>query len=305
MELMQLQMLVAVAEEGNLQKAAARVYRTAPAVSIAISKLEKELDVLLFDRSPSRDFRLTAAGEVLVDYARRLMALRDEALSAVEEIRNLKRGSLRIGANESIADHLLAQITKTFRDEYPGVTLEVEIAHSDALLTALQRHELDVALVAYEPQGEELEAQPFMRDQLVAILRPGHRLAASGELKIEELGDESLIIENAASSVRARIAEAFERSAVPLKVNVETGTIASIKTMVENDIGIGIVPRISVRKEEASGELLVKSIAGFEDERTLWVVRRRGLPCSPACEAFLKVINADGAKSKPKPAHVK
>jgi DNA-binding transcriptional LysR family regulator len=305
MELMQLQMLVAVADEGNLQKAAGRVYRTAPAISIAISKLEHELDVVLFDRSPSREFRLTAAGEVLLDYARRLVALRDEAIAAVEEIRNLKRGSLRIGANESIGDYLLPQLTKTFQEQYPGVMLEVEITHSDSLLSALKHHELDIALVAYEPRDAELAAQPFMRDTLVAIMRPGHRLAALDQITIAELRRESLIIESAASSLRTRITEAFERSQVPMKVNVETGTIASIKNMVENGVGIGIVPRVCVRKEEASGELAVKTLAELEDERTLWVVRRGGLPTSPASEAFLKVIHSAGTSLKSNTSHAK
>jgi DNA-binding transcriptional LysR family regulator len=305
MELMQLQMVVAVAEEGNLQKAAGRVYRTAPAISIAISKLERELEVVLFDRSASREFRLTAAGEVLLDYARRLVALRDEAMAAVEQIRNVKRGSLCIGANESIGDYLLPQLTKTFQEQYPGVTLEVEITHSDSLLSALKRHELDVALVAYEPGDEDLEAQMFMRDTLVAIMRPGHRLAALDQITITDLRRESLIIENAASSLRPRIAEAFERSQIPMKVNVETGTIASIKNMVENGMGVGIVPRVCVRKEEAGGELVVKDLAEFEDERTLWVVRRRGLATSPASEAFLKVIRSAETNLKSNTLHVK
>jgi DNA-binding transcriptional LysR family regulator len=81
MELMQLQMLVAVAEERTFHKAADRVYRTAPAVSIAIAKLEDELGTPLVDRSGAQDFRLTLSGQTLVDYARRLLALRDEALS--------------------------------------------------------------------------------------------------------------------------------------------------------------------------------------------------------------------------------
>src|ERR1700675_1363641 len=101
MELMQLQMLVAVAEERTLQKAAARVFRTPQAISTAIGKLKEEIGTPLLDRAPGRDFRLTPAGEALVNYARRLLSLRDEALSTMGEIRNARSGNLRIGANQS------------------------------------------------------------------------------------------------------------------------------------------------------------------------------------------------------------
>lgn len=115
MELTQLQMLLAVAEEGSLQKAAGRVYRTAPAVSIAISKLEHEFGALLLDRTRGHAFRLTAAGEVLTGYARGLISLRDEAAAAIEAVRNVERGQLCIGANQSIGEYLLPQLTATLR----------------------------------------------------------------------------------------------------------------------------------------------------------------------------------------------
>jgi LysR family transcriptional regulator, low CO2-responsive transcriptional regulator len=99
MELMQLQMLVAVSEERTLQTAAARVYRTPQAISSAISKLTEEIGAPLLDRGQGRDLRLTPAGEALVSYARRLLSLRDEALANMQEIRNVQSGNLRIGAN--------------------------------------------------------------------------------------------------------------------------------------------------------------------------------------------------------------
>jgi DNA-binding transcriptional LysR family regulator len=90
MELKELQVLVAVAEEGRLQKAAARLRRTTPAVSVAIRKLEEEVGTPLFERSKRHELYLTAAGEELVNYAKRLVALQDEALAAVAEVRSVK-----------------------------------------------------------------------------------------------------------------------------------------------------------------------------------------------------------------------
>jgi LysR family transcriptional regulator, low CO2-responsive transcriptional regulator len=293
MELMQLQMLVAVAEEGNLQNAAARVYRTAPAVSIAISKLEKEIGTQLLDRARGRAFRPTAAGEVLVDYARRLISLREEALAAVEGVRNVERGQLRIGANQSMGEYLLPQLTRAFQKQYPGVKLKVIIGYSDAVLSALKHQELDVALVAGQPQDGELRGHLLMRDRLIAVMSSRQRLAAREILHIQDLAGEPLIVLTATSELRERVAETFQRFRVPLNVQVETGTLESIKRMAMRDMGVGIVPRMCVQEEETNGELVARTIEEFREERMLWMVCRRSPTLSPACRAFMKVTKSE------------
>lgn len=291
MELMQLQMLIAVADEGSLQKAAARVFRTAPAVSIAISKLESESGTLLLDRNHGQSIRLTAAGETLVEYARRLISLRDEAVAAVEGIRNVERGQLRIGANQSIGEYLLPQLTRAFQKRYPGIKLKVVIGYSDSVLSALKHSELDVALVAGQPQDPSLRGQLLMRDRLVAVVNPQHRLAAGQAIPIQDLADEPLILLTATSELRERVAATFRRFHTRLNVQVETGTLESIKKMAARDMGIGIVPRMCVQQEET--ELAVRPIEEFREERMLWMVCRRTSALSPACRAFMKVTKAE------------
>jgi len=293
MELMQLQMLVAVAEEGTLQSAAERVFRTGPAVSIAIGKLEQELGTALFDRSRGHNFCLTDAGQVLVAYAKRLLALRDEAAAAVEGIRNVKRGQLRIGANQSIGEYLLPRLTKAFHRQHPGMKLKVMIGYSDAVLSALKHHELDIALVASQPRDEHLRGRLFLRDRLVAVMNPRHRLASRDKVNIQELGSESLILLTELSELRERVVRTFRRCHVPLNVQVETGTLESIKKMAAGEMGVGIVPRMCVREEEARGELIIKTIEEFREERSLWVVCRDTPALPPACQAFLKVIKSE------------
>ncbi len=292
MELMQLQMLVAVAEEGTLQKAAERVYRTPQAISTAIGKLKEEIGTPLFDRGLGRDFRLTPAGEALVSYARQLISLRDEALATMEEFRSVRSGQLRIGANQSVGEYLLPELTKTFQARYPGINLKVVIDYSDAVIVALKRHELDIALVASQPQDEDLRAQLLMRDRLIAVVSPRHHFASRDVIHIQELRSEPLIILTAKSELRERVVAAFKRFRVPLNVHVETGTLESIKNMAARDMGVGIVPQISMEREGARGELVAKTIAEFGEERSLWLVCRHAT-LSPACQAFIKVIQSE------------
>jgi DNA-binding transcriptional LysR family regulator len=291
MELMQLQMLVAVAEEGALQRAAERVYRTGPAVSMAIDKLEKELDVSLIERFPGRDLRLTAAGGVLVDYAKRLLALRDEALMAVEELRSLKQGTLRIGANQSIGEYLLPRLTNAFHRQHPEIRVKIMIGYSDAILAALRRREIDIALVASRPEDADFRQQLLMPDRLVAVLPPGHPLADIDPVGINALGKEPLVLLSATSELRDRIERTFERLQIAMDVQVETASLESIKKMVAQGLGVGIVPRVCILTEEKSGELTVRPIKEFREERSLWVATRHAPP--PVCESFSKIILAE------------
>jgi DNA-binding transcriptional LysR family regulator len=296
MELMQLQMLVAVAEERTLQKAASRVYRTPQAISTAIGKLKEEIGTPLLDRTPGRDFKLTPAGEALVNYARRLLSLRDEALATMGEIRNARSGNLRIGANQSVGEYLLPEITDAFQTRYPGIKLKLMIAYSDAVVSALKQHELDIALVASQSRDEDLRSQLLMRDRLIAIVSPRHPLAQRDLIHIQELVGEPMIILTARSELRKRVAAVFRRFRVQLNVQVETGTLESIKNMVARDMGVGIVPRMCIQREEERGELVVKTIAEFGEARSLWLVCRRTTPLAPACQAFIKVIQSELAR---------
>jgi DNA-binding transcriptional LysR family regulator len=112
-------------------------------------------------------------------------------------------------------------------------------------------------------------------------------------IHIQELGGEPLIILTARSELRERVAAVFKRFRVPLNVQVETGTLESIKNMVARDMGVGIVPRMCIKREEARGELVAKTIAEFGEERSLWLVCRRTAALAPACQAFTKVIQSE------------
>jgi len=299
MELMQLRMLVAVVEEGSIQRAAERVFRTAPAVSMALRKLEVEIGTPVFDRVDPREHTLTPAGEVLVNYARRMLAMHDEALRAVQGISKGRRGTLRIGSNESINLYLLPQLTQAFHELCPEVKLEVTCDHSDALLLALSQHRLDVALVAYYPSDDDLETNPIMTDELVVIMSPEHPLASKETLHIGDLGSEPIIIEGDSSSLHETVVEAFRRFHTTLNVPVESATIEAIKRMVMRKLGIGIVPRMCVQEEVETGKLRLKHIEEFPEERTLWVARRRNDSQSPAAQAFMEVAKSVAKKRLP------
>ena len=290
MEFMQLEMFVAVVDEASVCKAAERVHRTQPAVSMALRKLEQELDDSLFDRSNRQDFKLTPSGELLYEYAMRLLNVRREALMAMEDLNNAKTGRLRIGANESISFYLLPEITSSFQKNYPNVKIEVRCDNSDNLLRDLQERKLDVALLSHIPELSGFEALPIMRDELVLITSPRHSLAYYDSVSIKELANESFIAEDVCSPWRKRFVEAFAKQQTPLNIIVDNAPIETIKKMVEMNLGVGFVPLMCVKEELERGSLSIVKLRDFQQERTLWAVQRKHAPPSYAAKAFMRVV---------------
>jgi DNA-binding transcriptional LysR family regulator len=296
MELMQLEMFVAVVEEGSVRAAAERVFRTQPAVSIAVSKLEREFEAPLFDRSKRYEYRLTQVGEALYHHANRMLSLRRETISAVDDIRNLRLGRLRIGANESISLHVLPKLAQSFLTEHPGVRLEVKCERSKSLLADLKDRELDLTLLSFRPEDKELDARFILQDELVLITSPAHPFAQRSCVHIKDLGEQSLMVMDVSepSPWHKKIADAFLQSNAPLHLTVENAPIETIKKMVAIGLGLGFVPSISVREEKARGELAVVDVEGFHLERSVWLVRRRAVQ-SPSAKAFMQTAIAFGA----------
>jgi len=297
MELMQLEMFVAVVEVGSLRGAAERVFRTQPAVSAAMSKLEREFDAPLFDRSKRYDYRLTQAGEELYRYARQMLSLRDETLTALHNLCNVRAGRLRIGANESISLHLLPQLAQAFLAAYPELRMEMKRERSATLLADLKSANLDLALVSFRPEDQSLDSAFVMRDKLVLVTRATHQFAAKGRVGIEKLGTERLLVMDISepSPWHGKIAKALFEANSPLHPVVENAPIESIKKMVSIGLGIGFVPLMTVQQERARGELAVVDVDNLDLERSICMVWRRAA-LSPAAKAFLETAIAFGER---------
>jgi DNA-binding transcriptional LysR family regulator len=297
MELMQLEMLVAAVEEGSLHRAAERVFRTQPAVTMAMHKLEEELGAPLFDRSNRTDQALTETGRLMYEYAKRILGVRDEALSAVAETHSLQRGRVRIGANESTSLYLLPKIILSFREQYPAIKVEVTRQPPGRLPRELREGDLDVAILSFVPEASDLEATPIVRDGLVLVVSPDHRLAGRSRIQIRELGSEPVIAPRRSSGSRKALTEAFRRAQTPLNIAVENCSFETIKRLAAVNAGVGFVSRMCLQTELARGELVVLPVEGFNHERTLWAVRRRSHAHSHAAKAFFKLI--DSVSEKP------
>ena len=287
---MQLEMFVATAELRNVQRAAERVFRTQPAVSMAIRKLEEELGTPLFDRSNRGNYLLTPAGELLFNSARRLLGLRDEAISRIRELESLEGGLVRIGANESAGNYLLPQFIQQFRSKYPKVRIEVARQPSRELIHHIRENSLDLALISFMPQEKDIEAIPVMKDALILVAGPDHPVVRKGPVRIQNLGEEDFIAHTVTSASRQKVVEAFRSSETPLRIVMEVAMIETVKKLIAMKQGIGFVPEMCVQDEIGRGELARIPVEDFQYERTLWLARRRTSTHSHASREFAETI---------------
>src|SRR6266404_3715596 len=248
MEFSQLEFFVTVVAEGSFSKAAERVYRTQPAVSIAVRRLEEEIGAPLFERSQKTP-ALTEVGELVYDYAKRILALRDQTFDVVSELKSLGRGRVRIGANESTSLYLLPHVILDYRALHPNIRVEIFRHTSERLPREVLDRNVDFALMAFEPVDSDLESFQVLLDELVLIMSPDDPLAERESLKIEELGEQSFVPHNVKTASRYKVVEAFEQHHTPLNITLELATIETIKRFVQLRIGLAFVPRMCVAEE--------------------------------------------------------
>ena len=180
MDLASLQVFQTVVREQSFSRAAEKLFRTQPAVSISIRKLEEWVGQPLFV-SGSGARLLTDAGTLLLDYADRMLNLREEIRKSMRELKGLERGQISIGVNESSIHALLPALAQ-YRKLHPGIHIRVHRVFSRDVPREVLSHQLDIGVISYIPEENELSAVEFYRDSLALVVWPGHRLAKRREV---------------------------------------------------------------------------------------------------------------------------
>jgi DNA-binding transcriptional LysR family regulator len=290
MEISQLEVFLAVAREGGFSRAAEKLYRTQSAVSQAIRKLEAEIGEPLFDRS-TRDGVMTDAGQVLREYAERLLNLRENAREALGELRELQKGKLVVGANEFTALYLL-RVLAEFRRLHPAIRIVVQRSLGSHIPDDIRRHNCEFGVLTYDPQDPELASVVVYSDELIFVVPPQHPLARESQVSIRQLGAESFVAHIVSSPYREKVIQAFEKHKTPLHMGVELPTLQAIKRFVAMGNGVAFLPEISVEDEIARGELVRIPVQELRVHRKLRLIYRKSAALSHAGRAFLKIAES-------------
>jgi DNA-binding transcriptional LysR family regulator len=290
MDLFQLETFLAVAEERSFSRAAARLHRTQPAVSQVIAKLEAELGETLLERS-SRDGTLTDAGEVLKEYAQKMLNLRVDAGVALADLRSMHTGKLTLAANEYTCLYLLPLI-HAFRREHPRVKVAVQRTLASRVADEVLQHSADMGVVSFRPDDPQVRSIAVYRDELVCVVSPTHSLAKAGKATLQRLGRESFVAHNVPSPLRQKVIAAFKRHKQPLKMEVELPSLEAIKRFVQQGDGVALVPKLTVEDELETGALVGIEVPELPLERRLRLVLRRQATLSHAAQAFLALVES-------------
>jgi DNA-binding transcriptional LysR family regulator len=288
MELYSLQVFLTVATEKSFSRAAEKLLRTQPAVSLAVQRLEQELGEKLIDRS-GKELVLTDAGSTVIEYARRFQSLHQELDNSLAELRDNSAGRLVIGANESATLYLLRHIER-YRELYPKVKVTVRRSLSSRIPNELLDGNLELGVISYDPSDERLKSKVIYSDSLAFVVSPKHRLAHRKTVSIEDLGSETFIAHNVVSPYREVVIRTFRERKVPLGIDVEMPTIDTIRKLVQNNLGVAFLPRMCVEQEIEQKTLREVRVKEMHLERKIRLVypTRRGL--SHAATAFLQLV---------------
>jgi DNA-binding transcriptional LysR family regulator len=267
-----------------------------------IRQLENEIGAKVFVRAP-RHVILTEAGEHLLRRARQILREHDAAVDEIAELAGAERGRLRIGsASAMVLTDQLPVILTELRKQHPRAEIAVISGTSEALVEQILAGELDIAFVSLPVDARGIQTERLSEDQLVAIASPHHKLAKQKTISAYTLAGERLILGERGGNTRRLIDQFFAQAGVTLKVAMELSRQAAIRRMVEEDMGVGIVPFESVREEVEKGRLVRWWIEGAEINWELGLAQLSGGYESPIMHKFVALAKktfASGEVSEP------
>jgi DNA-binding transcriptional LysR family regulator len=288
MELHSLRVFLTVANEKSFSRAAEKLLRTQPAVSLAIQRLETALGEKLIDRS-AKDLLLTDAGRIVLEYARRFENLQGDLENSLAELRDKSAGRLTIGANESSTLYLLDHI-ESYRRKFPKVKVQIRRSISSKIPAELLDGDLELGILTYDPEDDRLISKVIFTDHLSFIVSSEHKLAGRSQVSIAELGSETFIAHNVVSPYRGVVIREFQRHKVPLNMDLEMPTVEAIRKMVERNEGVAFLPRMCVEEELRHGLVREVKVKEMSVERKIRLVYPARRALSHAAAAFLDLV---------------
>jgi DNA-binding transcriptional LysR family regulator len=292
MELRDLKTFVAVAKGLSFHRAGETVHAAQSTVSARIAALEADLGVKLFERL-GRRVTLTKAGERLLDYARKMADLEDEArawVSGEEEA----RGSLTVRVPESLCAYRMGRVIRHFRERFPNVRLSFTACTMEGLDKDLRQGVTDLAFIMIDTiRAGDLIVEALGVERLVLVACPEHRLAGLASVGPDDLRDETLVLSKADCSYRRIFEGLLSDKGVRTAAGVEFSSAAALRGCIMDGVGISILPELAVRHDVAAGRLVLLNWAEGDLETAVLMIRHKDKWLSPPLAAFMDMVRGE------------
>jgi len=286
MTLRDIEIFVTVCELKSMSAAAKKLYMSQPAVSQAISQIEGEFQVKLFDRI-SKKLSLTYPGEILYNYGRRILNLVSEAENIIYDVRNMRMGRLNVGASTTVGIYLLPKIIGEFRKKF-SVDIYFTIDNTAGIEKLILDNAIDLGIVEGPVHSRDIIVIPYIDDELYLVSSKNHRWAKKRIICPEEIENEDIIIREKGSGTREVFEETMARNNVRYRIKYVLNNTEAIKKAIEANIGVSVISRLAVEKEVKDGRLVKVDIENIKFERKFSIIYHKDKFKSNLLEEFIR-----------------
>ncbi|NIB41338.1 LysR family transcriptional regulator [Pseudomaricurvus alkylphenolicus] len=290
MDTQHLKAFLTVAQLSSFTLAAEQLHLTQPAISKRIASLEQQLNCKLFDRI-GRDIHLTEAGRALLPRARTILQTVKDTEQALSNLSGHISGTLKLATSHHIGLHHLPQVLKYFTREHPEVVLELEFLDSEKAYSAVQRGEVELAMITLSPEDtDNTTATVLWPDPLAFVAAPDHPLTNEPNCELKNLSQYPAILPDPLTYTTQLIRKRFDAKRLPLQTTMATNYLETIKMLVSIGLGWSALPRTML--DEQLREL---KIPGQSLQRNLGSIHHSARTLSNAAEAFLGALKQQPA----------
>jgi len=289
MNLNQLRVFHVAAKVQSFARAAEAMFLTQPGISKHIKELEGYYGTRLFDRL-GKKIVLTQAGEILYERTEIIFNMIDQVKAEINELQGLSRGILNIGASLTIGIYLLPGILGRFRSMYPKIDVHLDIALNQQVAEMLLDNSIDFGFLGAPVNDERFKLEPFFRDELVLIVPGNHEWAPRDKVEPHDLLGCPFIFSGRGSGTRAVIEDRLGQMGIVLKNTMEFGNTEAVKKAVEAGLGVSIVSKATISREEQLGVIRALRISGIDLQRPFYFAYRKDKYLSNLDKTFLEFI---------------
>jgi len=294
----QLRVFHQVAKNMNFTAAAKKLFITQPAVTANIRLFEGFCDLKLFLKR-GRKIYLTDEGKVLYDYARKVFEYEKEIENLIDDMKELKRGTLRLGTSKTYARYFMPFLITSFRKAYPQIKIQLDEGSSLDIIHSLLDLKNEMAVIAKVEDNPDICFIPFSQEEVVLILAPEHPLARKRSITPAELAEEPIITKERGSGTRNLVNTLFEDNGISPEILMETSNAEFIKQLVQRGDGVSFVVKETAAAELQEKKLVTVPIKGQRIFLDVSIAYLKDQNLSPSAQAFLDILLKIAPKEKP------
>jgi len=276
-----------IAEEGHVGRAAERLYKTQPALTKCVDRLEDELGAPLFERV-GRGIRLTAVGQALLNRARRISLMMDETAREIGDYANGREGNIRLGCVPTLAEHILPGICEQLLTEAQKVTIDLKVSMNDALLAGLKAGELDIVLGPMIQSDDVFHTEEIMRDEMVVMASASHPIFQQ-KIRLRTLLEHQWVLPATSVLSRQWLDNVFDRHHLARpSVQITPTVLNMIMPLIERSNLLGFASRLNL--DARPGKLREVALKETTMLRRMGLTYRRDMYLSPAAQRLIGIL---------------